>query len=60
MPDDFWELLLLYISSNMLSSLPWAIAFGDKEIQTMRQSYDELLEWYDDFEHVIPNWYQSK
>lgn len=56
-PDEFWELLLLYISSNMLSSLPWAIPFGDKEIRTMRKSYAEILDWYDNFERVVPNWY---
>lgn len=57
-PDEFWELLLLYISSNMLSSLPWAIPFGDKEITTMRKSYAEILDWYDDFIRVVPNWYK--
>ena len=59
-PEEFWKLLLLYISSNMLSSLPWAILFGDKEIQTMKRSYSEILDWYDDFEQVIPSWYTSK
>lgn len=58
-PNEFWELLQLYIASNMLSSLPWAITFGDKEIATMRRSYAEILDWYDDFEQVVPNWYQS-
>ncbi len=58
-PDEFWKLLLLYISSNMLSSLPWAISFGDKEINTMRRSYAEILDWYDDFKQVVPNWYES-
>ena len=58
-PDEFWKLLLLYISSNMLSSLPWAIPFGDKEIDTMRRSYAEILDWYDDFERIVPNWYKK-
>lgn len=58
-PDEFWKLLLLYISSNILSSLPWAIPFGDKEIDTMRRSYAEILDWYDDFERIVPNWYKK-
>lgn len=59
-PAEFWELLQLYIASNMLSSLPWAIRFGDKEIKTMRRSYAEILDWYDDFELTVPNWYRKK
>lgn len=58
-PNEFWKLLLLYISSNMLSSLPWAIPFGDKEIQIMRNSYSDLLDWYDDFERIVPKWYKA-
>lgn len=58
-PDEFWKLLLLYISANMLSSLPWALPFGDKEIKTMRRSYTEILGWYDRFELTIPKWYKK-
>ena len=34
-PIEFWKLLALYISSNTLSSLPWAIPFGQEEIDVM-------------------------
>lgn len=27
-PMEFWDLLALYISNNMISSIPWAIQFG--------------------------------
>ncbi len=46
-PMDFWKLLALYISSNMFSSIPWAIPFGDGEIQTMLNQTKDALEWYD-------------
>ena len=36
-PPDFWRLLALYIGSNTLASLPWAIPFGEEEVQTMRR-----------------------
>ncbi|CEA00947.1 Phosphotransferase enzyme family protein [Jeotgalicoccus saudimassiliensis] len=58
-PEEFWEMLQLYIATNMLSSLPWAIPFGEKEIRTMRRSYAELLNWYDDFELTVPKWYRK-
>jgi len=57
-PLEFWKLLALYISSNCLSSLPWAIPFGEGEIKTMRDQAVEVLGWYDNFSTVIPRWYQ--
>lgn len=56
-PMEFWKLLALYIASNTLSSLPWAIPFGEKEIQTMYQQGEEILAWYDDMKNPIPSWY---
>lgn len=57
-PEIFWRLLALYICSNTLSSLPWAIPFGEDEIATMRRQADEVLDWYDGMRRVIPSWYQ--
>ena len=59
-PMEFWKLLALYISSNTLSSLLWAIPFGEEEIQVMRNQAAEILEWYDDMKNVVPKWYISK
>ena len=59
-PMEFWELLALYISSNTLSSLPWAIPFGEREITTMRNQAKEILEWYDEMRTVVPTWYQHQ
>lgn len=57
-PVEFWKLLALYICSNTLSSLPWAIPFGEREIRVMREQAAQVLEWYDGMQKVIPNWYQ--
>ena len=56
-PMEFWKLLALYICSNTLSSLPWAIPFGEKEIQVMRNQAAQVLEWYDGMANVVPSWY---
>lgn len=56
-PLEFWRLLALYISSNTLSSIPWAIPFGDKEIQTMLKQAKDVLEWYDNMQNPVPTWY---
>ncbi|GGI65397.1 aminoglycoside phosphotransferase family protein [Enterococcus alcedinis] len=59
-PDQFWRLLALYISSNLLSSIPWAIPFGENEIQTMLEQAKEVLTWYDNMTNTSPTWYTRK
>ncbi len=59
-PMEFWQLLALYISSNTLGSLPWAIPFGEGEIQVMRKQAGQVLAWYDGMKNVVPSWYQPK
>ena len=58
-PEEFWQLLALYICSNALGSLPWAIPFGEAEIQVMRNQAAEILQWYDGFTTVVPSWYRK-
>lgn len=58
-PVDFWKLLALYISSNTLGSLPWAIAYGDGEVKVMRAQAAQVLAWYDDMKNVVPTWYHK-
>lgn len=57
-PMDFWKLLELYICSNTLSSLPWAIPFGEKQIHVMRNQARQVLLWYDNMNRIVPGWYQ--
>lgn len=56
-PIIFWQLLALYISSNTLSSVPWAIQFGQSEIDTMLSQAKEVLQWYDNMQNFVPAWY---
>lgn len=59
-PKAFWDLLALYICSNTLSSLPWAISFGEQEIQTMRKQAKEVLAWYSGMTCTVPTWYLAE
>lgn len=59
-PMEFWELLALYISSNTLSSLPWAIPFGEDEIKVMVDQANNILSWYDNMKNPVPSWYRRK
>ena len=56
-PMAFWKLLALYISSNTMGSLPWAIPYGEGEILVMRNQAAQVLEWYDQMQNVVPTWY---
>lgn len=56
-PREFWRLLALYISSNALSSLCWAIPFGEGEVAVMRRQAEDILNWYDQMQTDIPAWY---
>ena len=59
-PIEFWRLLALYIASNTLSSLPWAIPFGEKEIGVMQKQAAQVLRWYADMTNPVPTWYHAK
>lgn len=59
-PKEFWQLLALYISSNTLSSIPWAIPFGQSEIKVMLNQAEDVLSWYDNMKKYIPSWYKEK
>ena len=59
-PMEFWKLLALYISAGMIGSLPWAIPFGEKEVQVMRKQAAQVLQWYDGIKNVVPTWYHSR
>ena len=56
-PAEFWRLLALYIASNTLSSVPWAIPFGQKEVDVMLNQAREVLAWYDGMKRAVPSWY---
>lgn len=57
-PEEFWRVMRLYLCQNMISSLPWAMGFGDEEIRTARENAARVLDWYDDLREAVPNWYR--
>jgi aminoglycoside phosphotransferase (APT) family kinase protein len=59
-PMEFWNLLALYIASNSLSSLPWAVAYGEREIAVMQQQAAQVLSWYRNMTQVVPTWYRRR
>ncbi|MDL2294762.1 phosphotransferase [Ruminococcaceae bacterium OttesenSCG-928-D13] len=56
-PEEFWRLLALYISSNTLSSVPWAIPFGQTDVDVMLNQAKDVLSWYNNMQTFLPAWY---
>ena len=59
-PKSFWELLLLYISNNTISSLVWGLEISEEEYHVMVNQMHEILQWYDQLKIDIPKWYKTK
>ncbi len=56
-PLEFFKLLAFYISSNTLSSIYWAIPFGQDEVDTMMKQSQDVLNWFDNMQNPVPTWY---
>jgi aminoglycoside phosphotransferase (APT) family kinase protein len=58
-PEAFFKLLALYIGSNQLAAIPWAMKFGDDEVATMIAEANKVLEAYDNYKAYMPKWYMG-
>lgn len=58
-PVEFFQLLSLYICTNLLNALPWALDYSDKEVEVMLNKAAAVLEWFDDMEETVPSWYRN-
>ena len=55
--DEFFRLMAFYIGANTIGSLPWAIPFGQAEIDTMLKQAADVLSWFDNMKNPVPTWY---
>jgi len=56
-PIEFFKLLAFYIASNTLSSIYWAVPFGQSDLDTMMKQAQDVLKWYDNMQNPVPSWY---
>ena len=56
---EFWKCLAFYIGSNTLSSIYWALDFGQSDLNVMMKQSQDVLSWYDNMHNVVPSWYIS-
>ena len=58
-PSNFFQLLRLYFAVNAIGSIPWAISYGDAEVESMIEQARTILSWYPDSDNFEPNWYSK-
>ncbi len=58
-PAGFFQLLAYYIGSNAISSVYWAIPFGQKDVDVVLNLAQDVLRWFDGMSNPIPTWYSA-
>ncbi|MDR2569847.1 MAG: phosphotransferase, partial [Oscillospiraceae bacterium] len=56
-PAKFFDLLTFYISVNALAAIPWAIPFGQADVDIMVKQTQDILSWFDNMQNPVPSWY---
>jgi len=56
-PNEFWELLKYYSISVTISSLAWAVFYGQKEVDLAYKRIESIGKWYSNINSNIPTWY---
>ena len=57
-PDNFWKLMAFYMACDVVGSIPWAVNYGNDQLITMLERAKLVLDWFDDFERMIPKFYK--
>ncbi len=58
-PEKFWKLLALYVSSRVIGAIPQAIPFGDEEVDAALEQAREVSSWYNHMKNTVPSWYSK-
>lgn len=58
-PKEFFKLVALYTAVNLLGTIPWAVGFGEAEIDVALKNTKKIMEVYDNFKTYIPEWYKE-
>lgn len=56
-PDDFWDVLGVYVAHASLYSIKWAEKFGQNDIDNMIEICKKSFKHYDNFRLRVPSWY---
>lgn len=56
-PEEFWRLQALYISSDLLAAIPESTFYGDEEVEKVLAQAREVIGWYGHMRERVPSWY---
>lgn len=56
-PEDFWDILAVYVAHASLYSIKWAEQFGQKDIDHMVKICKKSFNNYEAFKLRVPKWY---
>ncbi|MDO5115172.1 MAG: phosphotransferase [Synergistaceae bacterium] len=56
-PDDFWELNAYYMAAESINAFTVAAALGQEERDCSNEMMKAMLDWFDNFNNLIPSWY---
>lgn len=58
-PDEFWEVLSIYVAQTAMTAINWAERFGIEEIEAMQDKYHKAYKDYQGFKNKVPSWYEK-
>ncbi len=58
-PEQFWDVLAVYVAHAALYSIKWAEPFGKKDIDNMVRICRKIFKDYDGFKRSVPIWYRK-
>lgn len=59
-PEDFWELNTFYLIAESINAFTVAVTLGKEEVDYSNEIMQTTLEWYDNFNNLVPSWYSEK
>lgn len=59
-PNDFWKLNACYMVAESINAFAVAVTLGQEEIDYSNEMSKATLEWFDNFNNLVPNWYTEK
>ncbi len=58
-PEAFWRMLALYLSTGAITSIVWAKYFAPDRLNGILELNRNVAAWYDKMNNVIPSWYKE-
>lgn len=59
-PADFFPILALFAAEGLVHYINWSAPYGEAELALAIDNYKKQLQWFDDFQRVVPTWYVGK